>query len=415
MISNVDSPAGTPTGPASRTPAIVLARVLTGLSTVRALGRAGVPVHVVYFDPDDPVRLSRYVTRAVRFDESAATPDELVSLLEEMARSLGGEPPLLPTSDRDALLLCAHRERLSRVARLWATSLDDLTQVVRKDLLYERARQVELPLIPACRGPGQEEYEAWAREHAGPYIVKTGSHADIAGRFEKANRVFERVEALLEFLEDQAPGTCVVQRVLQGGDGYIFDTYGLTSASGDLRVITSHRRWRQLPPHFGATTFGEIPARGIGELEARMFEYSARLLRQARFHGVFGIEWLLDRATDELYLIDFNARPFLSIGHLTDCGLNLPWLAYLDLVDGFSREQVAPPRLKHSLWIDWVRDLQAYFAASPDTRRGLAGRLLDAVRCRSFAYADWRDPLPALAHTVRFMQGGIRRVWRRPR
>ena len=396
----------------SMPPAIVMARVLTGLSTVRALGRAGVPVYVVYFDPDDPVRLSRYAARAVWFDEATAGPEELLLLVEELARGLGCSPPVLPTSDRDALLLCAHRERLARVARLWTTSLENLIRVVRKDLLYERARQCGLPLIPACRGPSLADYEAWVCEQPGPYIVKTGSHADQAGRFEKANRVFERADMLLEFLAAQAPGTCVVQRVVQGGDGFIFDTYGLTSEDGDMRVITSHRRWRQLPPHFGATTFGEIPAQGIGPLEERMFAYTSRLLREARFHGIFGIEWLLDRAAGELYLIDFNARPFLSIGHLTDCGLNLPWLAYLDLIGRLPQNQVQRPRLKHRLWIDFARDLHTYRAGEPGTRRSLPGRLLDAARCRSFAYADWRDPLPALDHMARFLRAGISRARR---
>ena len=116
-----------------------------------------------------------------------------------------------------------------------------------------------------------------------------------------------------------------------GGDGHILDCYGLCASHCRPITLASHRRIRQGPANFGTTSYGEIPLRGDEAMESRLFDYTSRLLGGLKYHGIFGIEWLHDRETGELYLIDFNARPFSSIGHLHDCGLNLPLLAYREL------------------------------------------------------------------------------------
>jgi D-aspartate ligase len=384
-------------------PAIVLTRALTGLATVRSLGQAGVPVHVVYFDPADPVRFSRHVRSAVWFDESVRGPDALVECIEQMARRIGKSPPLFPTSDRDALLLANHRDRLASVVRLWATAAPRLHEIVSKNLLYRCARARSLPLIPDCAGPHRDDYERWANVQPGPYIVKPNPTLPNARAFSRKNYIVADAAALLACVDEYGSANVVAQRVVAGGDGYIFDTYGLTSESGALLTIASHRRWRQCAPDYGATSLGEIPVRGMDGVEAKLFEHTSRLLDGLGFHGIFGIEWLMDRDSGEFYVIDFNARPFLSIGHLTDSGMNLPHLAYLDLVG-----QLPPlertPVLRHMFWVDLLRDLDARAAQAPAARLRLPQYLAQLMRCRSFGYLSVSDPLPAIARAAELLR-----------
>ena len=65
----------TSAGPA----AIVLCHQVTGLATVRALGRQGVDVHAFVFDSADPLRLSRHVrSTIVEDEEDRALVDRLI-------------------------------------------------------------------------------------------------------------------------------------------------------------------------------------------------------------------------------------------------------------------------------------------------------------------------------------------------
>ncbi|NIR58450.1 MAG: hypothetical protein GWO02_02465 [Gammaproteobacteria bacterium] len=160
--------------------------------------------------------------------------------------------------------------------------------------------------------------------------------------------------------------------------------------------MASHRRIRQLRPDFGTTTFGEIPACTGEAREERLFEVTERLLSKVRYHGIFGIEWLHDVDDDELYLLDFNARPFSSIGHLVDCGLNLPLAAYRELC-GESPLGLQPrPPLRHGYWLDFNRDLESF--AIKHTRGVLGWRewLATLSRARSFACFTLRDPGPGI-------------------
>ena len=127
--------------------------------------------------------------------------------------------------------------------------------------------------------------------------------------------------------------------------------------------------------------------------ESAIFEKTERLLSVIRFHGIFGIEWLHDKKTGQFYLIDFNARPFSSIGHLTACGLNLPLLAYRELIGDDLAGLEQRPVLKHKYWIDLLRDLRSSRLSGV---MGWSDWFRSILRCRSFAYWDWRDPGPGL-------------------
>ena len=187
----------------------------------------------------------------------------------------------------------------------------------------------------------------------------------------------------------------IIQRILKGGDGRIYDCYGLCDKNGQVRTMASHRRIRQIKPHFGVTCYGEIPSDppGIGQQE--LFDLTRKLLAKVRYHGIFGIEWLYERDTKRLYLLDFNARPFLTIGHLGDCGLNLPLVAYRELcgdeLDGFP----LVPELRRILWLNYWPHLHSFLKERGRAGRSWKGYFGELLRSRSFALWDFNDPIPA--------------------
>ena len=142
----------------------------------------------------------------------------------------------------------------------------------------------------------------------------------------------------MAYAADYGTDSIIIQRMIQGGDGFIFDTYGYSDRTGQILTMASHRRLRQNPSNFGSTSFGEIPSQLSTEAERSIFAATERLLGHIKYHGIFGIEWLLEQSTGKFYLIDFNARPFTSIGHLADCGMNLPALTYAELTNELPKE-----------------------------------------------------------------------------
>jgi D-aspartate ligase len=199
----------------------------------------------------------------------------------------------------------------------------------------------------------------------------------------------------------------IVQRLLRGGDGFIFDCYGVCDCNGEALALASHRRWRQHLPDFGATSYGEIPSGLDAQAEARLFAQSRALLKRLNYHGVFGIEWLYEPTSDTFFLIDLNARPFLTVGHLEYCGLNLPALAYAELaalpVDAM---QTTKP-LRRALWVDLLRDLESFSQKHSVGEISFWKWFLSVLKCRSYAYFDWRDPGPGVRRAAELISRTI--------
>jgi D-aspartate ligase len=393
-------------------PAIVLCNTVTGIATVRALAECGVEVHSCVFRIDDPLHDSRYAIKVpcyhLQNDDTA-----LVRFLIHYARRLGGRPVVIPTGDAHALLLAKHAADLEPHCRIWQLPHAELARIVNKTSLYQAVAAAGVPIIPSLSTPTMAEVIEWSSRNQGPYILKPSYDGVGTCNLSGKNLVLAVREQLLNYVRNHGAESLVVQRMIRGGDGNVFDCYGLCDRNGRVVCLTSHQRIRQFPPDFGATSLGEIPARLPARQEHFLFEATERLLKSIRFHGIFGIEWLRDATTGAFYLIDFNARPFLTIGHLRDCGVNLPLLAYRDLI-GESLDAVdSRPAVRRKRWVYINKDIESFRILRHTSRRmSVVSWLLSVASCRSFAYVSWRDPLPGVRSLLQICGRAFRYVFR---
>ena len=374
----------------SMPPALVLSREGTGFATVRGLSEGRMPITAITYVGREPIHYSRLcrIVEAPGFESD----DRYMQWLAEHCMEQPERPVLFPTCDADALLLTRYAELLQPVASTWSTSFKNLTTIVDKSALYALAASAGIPTIPSLREPTREQVERWCAEYEPPYFLKPFYAAVPQCAIDGKNKRFRSAPELLDFVSQYGTRACVLQRQVAGGDGYIFDTYGLSDFNNRIVSYANHRRWRQFPPHVGVTCCGEIPVRSVENVDV-LFDYTERLVRRTKYHGIFGIEWLLDRKTRQWYLIDFNARPFSSIGHLVDCGLNLPLLAYNELIGRMPPHVPQRPSLAHSYWLNLKADLSGLMTRSDIS---FFSWLRSVLRCRSFAYWSWRDPGPQI-------------------
>jgi predicted ATP-grasp superfamily ATP-dependent carboligase len=397
-------------------PAVVLAFTGTGLATVRCLSAGGVAVTAAIFPSSGTGQETGWSRRCktVSLDFSDKDEEALLQWLIRIAGGSGSRPVVFATSDRTALFLAVNRDRLSAHCRVWTTSAADMQRIVSKDGLYRAAVEAGVPVPPMLIEPGLAEVVDWCASNRPPYIAKPFYSAVGDSSITGKNRVFDSIDGLVGFVRDSGTRNVIVQRMIESGDGNLCDVYGLCNRDGKVITLASHGRIRQYPANTGATSYGEIPFEDP-DVERRCFELTRKLLARFRYHGIFGIEWLREAGTGNLFLTDFNARPFSSIGHLCDSGLNLPLLSYRELVGGVDPEIEETPALRHSYWMDFNCDLRSF----RDTHRG-RGRTWgefarDLSRCRSFAFFDVRDPGPALARGLDLMNilaTSLRKAWK---
>lgn len=391
-------------------PALVLSRTGTGLATIRCLSAAGMEVHAAIFSRREAVNYTRLATKCA-LDHNMRDNDQLIRWIIEYARRLGCRPLLFPTGDAEALLIAEYRDALMPYCRIWNNSRADLLNIIGKEQLYRHAANAGIAIVPSLYRPAWSELEAWSHSHPGPYLIKPDYEGSPRNTLGKKNLSFDDRTALLQWAQHADLSELIIQRRLRGGDGNIFDCYGLCDANGRVVTLATHRRWRQHLPDVGATCFGEIPA-NAPDVEALTIERTQRLLGTLKYHGIFGIEWLRDDSSGEVYLIDFNARPFSTISHLADCGLNLPHLAALELAGDDLSHIPLTPSLQHKFWVDFPRDIETYTLKRDAGELTLLRWLRSLLNCRSFAYWDPRDPGPALYQAFQLLRRLHNRGWR---
>ena len=393
-------------------PAIVLCQTVTGYATARALARNAIDVHAFLLDRHDPTRFSRLVRKVPCYGMDSNEAEQ-VAFLSDYAQRLGTRPVVFPCGDAQALLLARNAPRLSPYCRLWSTSYEDLSRIINKNELYEQVRSAGLPLVPGISTPSFEQLKDWSAQNEAPYILKPSYEGVGSCSLRAKNRIIATRENLLQYASVHGTQSLVIQRVLRGGDGNIFDCYGLCDRDGRVVCLTSHHRLRQNPPDFGATNFGEIPAPLPWAEEKALFDFTEAFFRSVHFHGIFGIEWLRDQQTGRFYLIDVNARPFLTIGHLDDCGVNLPLLAHRELSGECLLDADPRPTVTRKRWAYIMKDIETFRMIRPAGRIDTVAWLRSLAQCRSFAYCNWSDPLPG-AYALMQIAGRAARLVLRP-
>jgi predicted ATP-grasp superfamily ATP-dependent carboligase len=389
--------------------ALILGLQTTALATARSLAEKGVDVQVAAFRSASVEKRSKsfHYIDATRINVEA---DEVADWLYDYADQLSERPVVFPSSDTTALALAKHRDRLSRVCRITQTSYEELNTIVSKEGLYRRAGSIGLPTPSAIVQPSIDELEGWCEAHKAPYLVKPFYQGIPGYTLGEKTLSFDSHNRLLAFVRENGAGNLIIQRQIVGGDGFVFDCYGYCNKKYEVVTQVSHTRLRQCPKDFGTTSYGEIPARTKNLREELLFELTDKLLAGLEYQGIFGIEWIQDRESKELFLIDFNARPFLSVGHLTDCGVNLPYLAYRELAEDDDLKDVERyPHVKHKYWLRFQRDFETLPERLANNEITIMGWLVSLLRVRSYAVWRWTDILPGLHLWVRFLRNLIRK------
>lgn len=382
---------------------IILEGATTSLAVVKCLNRANIRPIVLSFAKSDILKYSRQCD-FVSTNLEHADDEAILRWLTRFSETLPARHFVIPCSDRFALFLAKYEYVLGESFRIWKNEIHDLELLVEKTRLYERAQSIGLPVPPGVNEPNADELSAWLATNAPPYFVKPAYRGIPSASLAVKNMVFEDKDGLREYVRSAGTRSLVIQRMIASGDGNLFDVYGLNAANGVPIVMETHRRIRQWPLDRGITSYGEIPVTQDDKLVSRILEMTRQLFDECRYHGIYGVEWLRDPATEEIFLIDVNARPFSSIAHLADSGINLPELAVKEIINELSTV-CWPKATKHTFWIHFSRDI---FSAAAHVRHkkdlSIARWIQQVLTARSFAYWRIDDLGPFLVANYRFFR-----------
>lgn len=357
------------------TAVVVDVRWVNGLAAIRSLGRLGAPVVAVAHRPRALGFYSRYA-RGLVCPDPVEDEEGYVAFLRDLGDSLAAPAPVFPTHDPFVNAIARHREELGGRFLYPFPGWDVVGPLQDKSVQLERAGELGVPVPRTTEEPTDE--------FGFPALVKPRD--PIGFRREFARQAFrcDTREDLERDFERARPYRPMVQEWIPGGDDELYTLGSYLNEQGEALGLFSGRKLRQTPAGIGTCRVGE--ARWVDEV----VEQGLTLLRGLGFHGLSQVEFKHDPRDGRFKLLEVNPRLWQWHGLAAACGVDLPRIAYLDLLG----EPPEPVRMngRPRRWaITLMRGSRPVLVRPP---------YVEAVFARD-------DPRPALVHAARVLRSGL--------
>lgn len=314
-------------GRSGEIPAVVFNCHITGLAVARSLGRKGVPVIGLDRDDNGYGLHSRYTTIAGRCPYPLEDERGFIELLLEIGSVLKHKAVLFPCLDEWVFAVARHASELSEYYRLPFSDIETVERILDKNLLYRKCEERGIP-IPKTFYVGEQSPAEIASEISFPCIVKPALQRAFTNEFgEKVLRAESR-EEFLDLCERASHHPLLAQEIVGAGVDSFYSLCSYMGRDGSAKGVFVGRKLEQYPPDFGTACL--VDSRYVEEIVERGVD----ILKQFGYHGISEVEFMYDEKSRDFKLLDINTRVWKWIGLPMKAGVDLPWLAYADAVNG---------------------------------------------------------------------------------
>lgn len=332
---------------------------------------------------------------------------QLIALLSRLGEKLPTRGVLLPTSDGHVLLVSRYKETLTRWFRFALAGRDTLEMLADKRRQYDLAARCGVA-IPRTLVPESVDDLSRVPEEIGfPCVIKPAyspqwqqQSNQRPGELTKLALVETPAELSPEYVRMSAGnGSVIVQEQIDGEADQLYAVYAYCSTDGNRSALFIRRELRDWPVDCGNGSYS------TGVFDPEVESLGREFLTRLGYRGLANIEFKRDAHDGQLKLIEFNVRGASQLALAIDSGVDLPFLAYSDLIGGAGSNGREQPAREGVRWIDLGLDT---LSGREHRRRGdlrLSSWVRDVLRARSFAYLAADDLRPGIARVAELLRG----------
>lgn len=387
-------------------PAYVLGLSATGLGVLRSLGRRRIPLYAATWDPHDPARSSRFAKTRLCPDP-VTQPKHLLDFLLAESQRLGQTPVLFTAGDAATLFLAEHQDHLRGRFLFHSLPAQLMTALINKAQQYQLAAAAGISIPETFLVSAPQDLDGARHRVRYPAFIKPCySHRWRKVFHCKGIQVSDPEQLRQRLAEVFCHGfEVVVQSVITGPAENLRSVCCYLGPAGKVLALLGQRKIRQFPVDQGVGTLVEsveVPAQA---------DAVVRFLTGLGYRGPAEVEFKWDDSDGTWKLIEFNVRLWEQNALATACGLDFPYIQYLDLTG-------SPPAPRTTFrrnvrWLAFWPDLHAMVVLK---RRGLISfrqwlASLRGVRVHAFFAMD--DPMPCLRFYARECLFAARALWRK--
>jgi D-aspartate ligase len=370
---------------------VVLGAESQGLGIIRLLAEHSVPVFVVDQDALGIAQFSRYCKRFAQSPPYTRNGEFIRFLCDICTKHSLRDWTLFSTDDEQVRVIAQNRDELSRFYRICTPEWAIISKLYRKDLFYEYAEELGLPIPKTWRISSLDD--VGSLDLAFPLIIKPTIKRDFYAHFRKkaieVQDPSQLVTVLKKVLQVAPFSDLLLQEVVPGSGSNQYSYVALFSQGSPSTELTA-RRTRQHPMDYGhASTFVEAVDYPL------LKEISVQLLRSLDYYGVCEVEFKLDPRDNVPKLLEVNPRFWGWHTLARKCGANYPYMLYCDIY-GFRMPEFGSNHVG-ARWVKTITDLPVVLGeiwrgnlSLPALFREYSGAVENATFVR-------HDPLPFVA------------------
>jgi len=327
------------------------------LAIARSLGKYNVPVFLLSRGEKKPLSsFSKFVKGTISNpDPSIVEQDFIHSLLnfgESLEKKYGRRILLFPTEDSSLLLVAKTFDLLKRYFVILNDPQEkNILRFSQKMSFFQTLQNSNcanfLPLTLFCQK--EDDIESIKKNITFPCIIKPSEKDVNFSFYRKYNSKILIMEnkddlekKLIELLSENHK--LLVQELVNQNPGEEVCWWGYRNKGGESFGITA-REIRKFPQMGGTATFMRI------EEVAEIPHYATQILESINFWGICEIPFMLDQRTNKFKVLEFNPKCWLQLSLATGMGLNLPYVAYLEVYKNESLKPIIDKRRR----MKWVR------------------------------------------------------------
>ena len=296
------------------------------LAVVRSLGRRG--IEVVVGEDRFPClsSSSKYCRGTFQYASASAAPQDFMRDLErELQRH--EYKMLLPMTDMTTYLTAANFDRLSALTMIPMANKDHYFQSIDKSEVITLAEKLGIPTPKTYFINGIEDVKKLTLIY--PMVIKSRQSKYLKdGKWVEAGVDYAyNLDELIGKLgrwNSSLPLPLLQERITGPGEGaFLLFNYG------EPRAIFFHRRIREKPLSGGVSVLRESIA-----VDPHLQDYSIRLLKALKWHGVAMVEFKHDEKDNLPKVMEINARFWGSLQLAIDAGVDFPYMLYRMVDEG---------------------------------------------------------------------------------
>lgn len=376
-----------------RVPAVVLGLGTIGLAVRRSLGQMGVQVIGVENSRLNVGYYSRY-GRTINSPDPEAREEEYIAFLHGLASSLGDRPVLFPCRDQELGVVARHKSELTRSFRIPVADNDVTGKLLDKGKFYDLIRDMDIDYPATYLPQNPAQVTEISREISYPCIVKPVYTIPFSKQFSVkcfyASDAQELINAHSRAVNNGHE--VIIQEVIPGDDSCLYQVNGYFDRNSEPQGVMLQHKIRSCPESYGIGSLTESWE------DPELMRKGIEFMRAVRFHGVGQVEFKRDPRDGRYKVLEINARPYTQLWLVTACGINLPYMAYLDaLGKPMGKVTDYKPGIK---WLCMSDDLRTCLSRARSGRLK-AGEYIRSLRGKKvYSVLDFADPVPFLLTPV---------------